>query len=136
MGSGASKAYRHPAPDSLSQASEVLPLGRLNQRQSSKLTSRLRRRSDDGTGTRVDRLAGNSVISTHCSDAARWEAESLLFIANGLSAVLFEPLRDLMFFSTTKFGRTKEDEDQKPYPVLPHRSSPSLVSFPYTDLPR
>jgi hypothetical protein len=36
----------------------------------------------------------------------------------------FEPLRDLMFLSTTKFGRTKEDEDQKPYPVLPHRSSP------------
>jgi hypothetical protein len=45
----------------------------------------------------------------------------------------FEPLRDLMFLSTTKFGRTKEDEDQKPYPVLPHRSSPTLVSFLYGD---
>jgi hypothetical protein len=39
------------------------------------------------------------------------------------------PMRDLLFLSTTKFGRTKEDEDQKPYPVMPHRSSPSSVSF-------
>jgi hypothetical protein len=45
----------------------------------------------------------------------------------------FEPLRDLMFLSTTKFGRTKEDEYQKPYPVLPHRSSLSLGSFLYED---
>jgi hypothetical protein len=34
-----------------------------------------------------------------------------------------------MFLSTTKFGRTKQDEDQKPYPVLPHQSSPYLVYF-------
>src|ERR1700730_18675561 len=29
----------------------------------------------------------------------------------------FEPLRDLMFLSTTKFGGTQEDKDQKPYPA-------------------
>jgi hypothetical protein len=39
-----------------------------------------------------------------------------------------------MFLSTTKFGGTKEDKDQKPYPILPHRSTPYLMAF-YPEFP-